>query len=144
VIRANIHNCENGLNVGGNVTVKDSYIHDLFDGNGAHTDGAQFNQGASNITFTHNTIISPAPGGTSAIIMWDENDPQNANVLISGNLLAGGTYTLYCPRNNSTNVRIINNRFGPYQYGSSNSCVSGHVAEFTGNVTDSTGAPLGA
>jgi hypothetical protein len=76
--------------------------------------------------------------------MWDENDPQNTNVLISGNLLAGGTYTLYCPRNNSTNVRIINNRFGPYQYGSSNSCVSGHVAAFTGNVTDGTGAPLGA
>jgi hypothetical protein len=144
VIRANIHGCENGLNVGGNVTVQDSYIHDLFDGNGAHTDGAQFNQGASNITFTHNTIISPAPGGTSAIIMWDEGDPQNKDVLISGNLLAGGTYTLYCPRSNSTNVRILNNRFGPFEYGESNGCSGGHVAAFTGNVKDGTGAPLGA
>jgi hypothetical protein len=144
IIRANIHNCENGLNVGGNVTLTDSYIHDLFDGNGAHTDGAQFNQGASNITFRHNTIISPAPGGTSAIIMWDESDPQNTNVLITGNLLAGGTYTLYCPRNNSSNVKIIGNRFGSFQYGSTNSCVSGHVAEFSGNVRDSDGAGIGA
>jgi len=144
IIRANIHNCENGLNVGGNVTLEDSYIHDLFDGNGAHTDGAQFNQGASNITFRHNTIISPAPGGTSAIIMWDESDPQNTNVLITGNLLAGGTYTLYCPRNNSSNVNIVGNRFGNYQYGSSNSCVSGHVAQFSGNVRDSDGGALGA
>jgi hypothetical protein len=143
IIRANIHNCENGLNVGGNVTLEDSYIHDLFDGNGAHTDGAQFNQGASNITFRHNTIISPAPGGTSAIIMWDENDPQNANVLITGNLLAGGTYTLYCPRNNSSNVNIVGNRFGNYQYGSTNSCVSGHVAQFSGNVRDSDGTAIG-
>jgi hypothetical protein len=57
---------------------------------------------------------------------------------------AGGTYTLYCPRNNSSNVNIVGNRFGNYQYGSSNSCVSGHVAQFSGNVRDSDGGALGA
>jgi hypothetical protein len=142
VIRADISGCENGFNVGGSVVVEDSYIHDLYALDGAHTDGAQFNQGASNITFRHNTILSPAPGGTSAIIMWDENDPQNSNVLITGNLLAGGTYTLYCPRNNSSNVNIVGNRFGNYEYGSTNSCVSGHVAQFSGNVRDSDGTAL--
>ena len=143
VIRANIHNCENGFDIRANVTVRDSYIHDLYYGDGAHTDGAQLNQGASNITLTHNTIISPNPGGTSAIGIWNEVDPQASNVLVSGNLLAGGAYTLYCPRRNSTNVQIVNNRFSSGEYGSTDSCTSGHVAAFTGNVTDSTHAPLG-
>jgi hypothetical protein len=141
-LRVEITDCENGFNVLGTAVVRDSYIHDLEDGGGAHTDGAQFNQGASTILFQHNTIISPEPGGTSAIIAWNEGNPQNANVLITGNLLAGGTYTLYCPRQNSTNFRVTNNRFGPYEYGSTDSCIPGRVAEFSGNVTDATNAPL--
>lgn len=140
--RVDIHGCENGLDVAGHVTVRDSYIHDGTTANEAHTDGAQLGQGAAFILLDHNTIVVPAPGGTSAIIMWDEGDPQNSDVMISGNLLAGGTYTLYCPRQNATNVRIVNNRFGPYEYGSVDSCVPGHVAEFAGNVADATGLPV--
>jgi hypothetical protein len=112
--------------------------------NGAHTDGAQFNQGASNITFTHNTIIVPTPGSTSAIIMWDEGGVQNANVLLERNLFAGGTYTLYCGREGvANNVRILNNRFGPFEFGYANACDSGGEV-WTGNVRDSTGALIPA
>lgn len=142
VRRTEVTGCENGFNVAGDVTVEDSWVHDLDDSGDAHTDGAQFNQGASNIVFRHNTILVSAPGSTSAIIMWDEGNPQNSNVLLTGNLFAGGTYTLYCPRMNSTNVRIIGNRFGYYEYGPQNGCVPGHVAEWTNNRMDSTGAIL--
>lgn len=142
LLRVHIYRCENGLNVGGRVSLVDSLINQGVTANGAHTDGAQFNEGASDIFVQHNTIITPAPGGTSAIIAWNEGDPQNRNVTIARNLLAGGTYTLYCPRQNSTNFRVINNRFGTYEYGSTDSCVPGHVAEFSGNVRDSTGLPL--
>lgn len=143
VRRSEITGCENGFNVGGQVTVEDSWVHALDDSGDAHTDGAQFNQGAANITFRHNTIVVSAPGSTSAIIMWDEGGTQNSNVVISNNLLAGGTYTLYCPRQNSSNVRVIGNRFGNYQYGYANGCTPGHVAEWTNNRNDTNGALLG-
>lgn len=144
VRRCNIHNCENGLNVGGPTVVEDSFIHDLYSGGGAHSDGAQFNQGASNITFRHNTIQG---GNTSAIIMWDEGNPQNANVLIENNKLSGGAYTLYTARQGPvTNVRIRNNRFvvGSAAFGYCNGAVVGTtVTEWSGNVNDATGAILG-
>jgi hypothetical protein len=145
LLRVEITGCENGLNVAGTTTVTDSWIHDLTTANGAHTDGAQFNQGASDILFQHNTIVMPTPGSTSAIIMWDEGGAQNARVTIANNLLTGGTYTIYCSREGVvSNVRITNNRFGTFEFGSSNSCTSSHVTEWSGNVRDATGAPLAA
>jgi hypothetical protein len=143
LLRVHIYRCENGLNVGGRVSLVDSLIDQGVTANGAHTDGAQFNQGASDIVIQHNTIITPAPGGTSAIIMWDEGGAQNARVTIAGNLLAGGTYTLYCGREGPVDrVRITDNRFGNFEYGSSNACNSGEV--WTGNVRDSDGRALAA
>jgi hypothetical protein len=142
--RVHIYGCENGLNVSGNVSIVDSLINQGVTANGAHTDGIQINPGATNITVRHNTIITPAPGGTSAIISWDEGNPQQQNVEIRGNLLAGGTYTLYCPRQGPSDTRVIDNRFGDHQYGSANGCVSDHVSAWSGNVYDSTGLPIGA
>lgn len=141
VRRSEITGCENGFNVGGSVVLEDNWIHPAVTSGGAHTDGIQMNQGAANITVRHNTIIVPAPGATSAIIMWDEGNPQNSNVLITNNLLAGGTYTLYCPRQGPvTNVVITNNRFGNFEYGHSNGCYGNHITTWSGNVDDATGA----
>lgn len=143
LLRVEITACENGLNVSGTTTVNDSWIHDLVTANGAHTDGAQFNQGASSIIFGHNTIIVPTPGSTSAIIMWDEGNPQNANVTIANNLLAGGTYTLYCPRMGPVNnIQIVNNRFGSFEFGYANACTGNHITTWSGNVRDSDGSSL--
>jgi hypothetical protein len=147
LLRVEITRCENGLNVAGRVSVVDSWIHDMNGGQGsAHTDGAQFNEGASDIVFQHNTInVGPANGATSAIIMWDEGGAQNARVTIAGNLFAGGTYTLYCARQGPVDrVRITGNRFGTFEYGSSNGCTGNHVTEWSGNVRDATGAALAA
>lgn len=145
LLRVEISRCENGLNVAGRVGVTDSWIHDMNGGNGgAHTDGAQFNQGASDITFRHNTInVGPQNGATSAIIMWNEGGGQNARVSIDNNLLAGGTYILYCGREGAVdNVRITNNRFGTFEYGYANDCNDGEV--WFGNVRDATGAAIPA
>ena len=142
--RVDIHNCENGLDVGSNVTMTDSWIHDMEIDGGAHTDGVQIGQGSRNLTFRHNTITVPTPGATSAIISWDEGGDQQQQVVIDGNLLSGGTYTLYCPRQGPSDTRVTNNRYGVYEYGYSNSCVGNHVSAWSGNVIDSTGAPLAA
>ena len=143
VRRCNIHGTENGFNVGGPTIVEDSWIHDLYTGGGAHTDGMQFNQGASGITVRHNTIVS-RPGSTSCIIMWDEGNPQNRDVLIENNRLLGpgAAYTIYTPRQGPlSNVRIRNNRMLPagYGYNGGNQAL---VTEWSGNVNDSTGAPV--
>lgn len=141
VVRADIHNCENGFSVGPNVVVTDSWIHDLipFSQGQAHSDGAQFDQDATNVSFVHN-FIDARGDTTSAIIMWDEENPQNSNVAISNNLMAGGSYTLYCPRQGPvTNIVITLNRFGTSTYGHSNGCTGNHVTTWGSNVDDATG-----
>jgi hypothetical protein len=148
VRRCNIHGAENGLNVSGNVTVEDSYIHDLTTANGAHTDGAQFNQGASDIVFRHNTI-RPNPDdvwrSTSAIIMWNEGDAQNTRVRIENNRLigTGASFALYAPRQPASDIYINNNRFMAGVAGITDSVRVGvTVTEFNGNVRDDTGSPV--
>jgi hypothetical protein len=136
VRRVNIHGCGNGLDIDGNFTVEGSYIHDLYTDNDSHADGIQLT-GGSNIIIAGNTIYATALG-TSAIISHPTN---NSDVLITGNLLAGGAYTLYCPQS-SSNFRVIDNRFSTIYYplagtfGPWTDCQT--VAELSGNVWDTT------
>jgi hypothetical protein len=139
--RLNLHGCENGFDIDNDVTVVDSYIHDMRPTEDGHTDGIQL-AGGSNIVIRHNTIFNP--GGTSAII---SHPSANSNVTIEANLLGGGAYTLYCPRDSSTNFRVLNNRFSTIfspkggDFGPWEECEK--VAENRGNVWDSTLAPVG-
>jgi hypothetical protein len=133
----NIHGCENGFDLDGFTTITDSWLHDLLQNPDAHTDGIQTTHGSSNIVVQHNVIDSRGDT-TSAII----TDPDNGttNVTISGNILAGGSYTLYC-RNNSTGWSVTNNRFVMGAYGYTDSCDA--VPAWSGNVVDSTNGALG-
>jgi hypothetical protein len=154
--RVNIHGCENGGDINQNVTVEDSYIHDLYNENDAHTDGFQladghFENGQSipgtrNVTFRHNTIYGMGADGsfgTSAII---SNSGGDTNILIENNLMAGGAYTLYCEQNaTGINYRVINNhfsrKFGPKVgfFGASTECSD---ETQSGNVIHETGQPI--
>jgi hypothetical protein len=133
--RLNIHGCENGFDVDSDVTVEDSYIHDLYEGATGHADGVQLSEGI-NVVVQHNTIFNP--GGTSAMI---SNGKNISNVLVSNNLLAGGAYTLYCPSISSSDYRVIGNRFSKLfsshggEYGAMNDC-NGNVAQVSGNLWD--------
>jgi hypothetical protein len=140
VVRAEIHGCENGVDVDHSVTVRDSYIHSPFNSADAHSDGMQFNSG-SKIVIDHNTIV--IPDGTSAIISHPNG---NADVTISRNLLAGGAYTLYCPRDSSRDFRVVDNRFSKSvaakggAFGPWTDCPK--VAELAGNVWDGDLTPV--
>jgi hypothetical protein len=155
--RLNIHHCENGFDMNQNITVEHSYIHDMYNGGSAHTDGIQLAsghfengqlvRGSLNITIRHNTIYGMGADGsfgTSAII---SNSGGDTNILIENNLMAGGAYTLYCEQGTKgTNYRVINNRFsrkfGPKVgfYGPSTQCSdetqSGNVYHETGQPTN--------
>lgn len=140
VLRADIHDCENGFDVQANdVVIQDSWFHNLYDGGDAHTDGIQIGRGATNIVIRHNSILS---AGTSAIISWNEEDPQQQQVIIDQNLLNGGAYILYCPRQGVSDTRITNNRFGTAAFGYADECTGTHISVWSGNVRDSTGALL--
>jgi hypothetical protein len=71
VYRVNIHNCENGFDADSDITITDSYIHDLFtlpDGtpNQPHMDGLQ-SAFASNLVIDHNTIYGLDGGVPGAV-----------------------------------------------------------------------------
>jgi len=141
VRRANIHNCENGLDAYRDVTLVDSYIHDIYEGATGHGDGLQSANG-SNLTITHNTIY--ANNTTSAInINNSSGGPTTTNTTISYNLLAGGAYTLYCPIPASVNFKILSNRFSRLfypnggTYGPQADCQD--ESQTTGNVWHDTG-----
>ena len=157
VRRTNIHGCENGFDINRNVTVEDSYIHDLYNTAASHSDGIQLASGhlvggtvvngSSDVTITHNTIFGVGVDGslgTSAII---SNRGGDTNILIDSNLLAGGAYTLYCEQNGAkgVNYRVTGNhfskRFSPNYgaYGPSDSCAD---ETQSGNVDDTTGLPI--
>jgi hypothetical protein len=139
--RVEIRNCENGADVGSNVTVEDSWIHSMYLSATGHPDGLQFS-GGSNVVVRHNTIF-PGANTNAAIITQRDG---NSNVLIESNLMAGGSYTLYCPMYSSTSLRVINNRFSTLfwpkggQYGPWVYCDG--IAEARGNVWDSNLRPL--
>jgi hypothetical protein len=160
-LRLNIHGCENGLDADGNADIEDNYIHDLYQSTAAHTDGLQSAASGTNLTINHNRIYADTPalcagvsgcGGNSAIFVPDKAQGLTTNATISNNLLAGGTYTLYCPIPSTINVKIFNNRFSRIfypkggMYGPTSDCLTDggtpRVSAWSGNVWDDTGGPV--
>jgi hypothetical protein len=157
--RLNIHGCENGLDVDADVDIQDSYIHDMFNSEAAHTDGLQLASGhlvggstvpgAARVTIKHNTIYGMGADGsfgTSAMI--SNRLPNNDHdVLIQNNLMAGGAYTLYCDQDGATgiNYRVLDNHFSTVfgsnvgAFGPSTDCSD---ETQSGNVYHETGLPV--
>lgn len=136
--RINASGCADGLKVGNNVNILDSYIHDQRRFTGSHNDAVQ-STGASNVTITGNRIDGPYRLGTSAVLFQTNTGPVD-NVLIDSNYLSGGSYTVYMKDKNNgygppTNARITNNTFERDSYLYGVWTVSGNPVR-TGNVYD--------
>ncbi len=137
-VRVNVHGCENGLAMDDNTSLTDSWIHDLFTGPGGHSDGIQ--SGGQHVLIQHNTISNLSPGGTSAVI----TDPSStADFTVSGNILDGGGYPLYCPKTAANGFTVTGNRFADKGFAYSTNCANPWVM-WSDNVEDSTGAALAA
>ncbi len=124
VRRCDIHSAIDGMKVGTNVTIEDSYIHDLTVFGDSHNDAIQC-LGTTGLTIRHNTIICPA-GGTSAILLSTGSASDMRNILINDNLLAGGAYTVYGGYQSGvdvlsrvSNISITNNQFSTQIYANS-------------------------
>lgn len=114
--RCNIHGTVDGVKLGSNVTVQDCWIHDLAIGPGTHNDGMQ-SLGSDDVTIVRNTVIL-ADGATAAIILSTGSASSMRRILIDGNLLGGGAFTVYGGyqegRDDASKVSgvvISNNRF---------------------------------
>jgi len=120
--RVNIHDFENGLAVGSNVLVQDSYIHDLYYSATTHVDGIEWGSSGSNTTIDHNRIVIGGDTGTVNITPYSGGTASNNTV--SNNLFSGGTYSLYIRGDGGgtvDGVNVFNNvwvknsyAYGPY------------------------------
>jgi hypothetical protein len=114
-LRCDIEGAENGFDIGGDVTIEDCFIHDLYnEGVDAHADGIQIEDGADNITIRHNTILSRGAddSDTTSAIISPQASSGVSNWLIHNNAMAGGASTLYGPQNGTgTNITITDNKF---------------------------------
>jgi len=146
--RVNIHNTYgDGVKLGSNVTLQDSWIHDLTPADGAHADGGQMQDGIRNLVVQHNVIdVSSAPTANAALFLSPDFGPTtDGPVLITDNWLDGGNFTMFCVDGNNgqffvKNITITNNRFGrAAKYGPVR--VNVPVTQ-SGNVWADTGAAL--
>lgn len=136
-----------GVKLGSNVSLLDSWIHDLTPGPGAHADGAQLQSGEVNVLVRGNTIdVSASDTANAALFLAPDLGPStDGPMVIEGNWLDGGNFTLFCVDGNYGqylvgNISIVNNRFGrAAQYGPVRINVP---VTFSGNVWDDNGRPV--
>jgi len=131
--------------------ISGNYIHDPGYVAGDHTNGI-FDTGSTQaLSITGNTILNSF-GQTDAISL-DDSTPNSpiANKTVTGNLLGGGSYTIYGGNslgNTSTNMHIDNNRFSQAyyarsgQYGPVAYYTTSATNTWTGNFYDTTGASI--
>lgn len=143
--RVDIHGVTgDGVKLGSNVTLQDSWIHGLTPGAGAHADGGQMQNGVRNLVVRRNSI--DAQGGNAALFICPDLGPSTEGpVAITGNYLDGGGYTLFCVDGNNGqyfvgNIAITGNTFGAH-HGFGTHRINVPVT-WTGNTVAATGAPV--
>lgn len=138
--RVDIQGCKDGVKMRRAARLEQSFVHDLYRSATSHNDGIQVGDGG-NIAIIGNNIQHPSDQ-TSTILIKADFSPID-NVLIEGNLLNGGNYTVYVrnmPGNAVTNVTIRNNTIGrQYVYGVKSINVP---VTWTGNVWQDTRATV--
>lgn len=121
--RNNIFKVDNGVNVWGPSLITENYIHDLGSVMSAvskdgHNDGIENN--GSGMTLLRNRIECSNQNDTSAC-MTNNEFGSLVDILIDGNYLSGGQYTLYCDSRKSTkpvtNFVVTNNTLKKGNYG---------------------------
>jgi hypothetical protein len=128
-----------GLKLGDNVTIENSYIHDFAPTATSHNDGVQAMGGSNSVL--RNNRIEMGEGTNSAVFIQPELGGSINGLLVEGNTLSGGGWTMYVDgdRGPLSNVMVRNNTFaGPGGYGSvTTDTRGGSAATWSGNVSAS-------
>jgi hypothetical protein len=146
---SDISNWRIGINADAGQITGD-YIHDPGFISGDHTDGIYDPEGTTQLTISGNTILNSL-GQTCAIMLQSAAGVHVSNMIVTGNLLGGGGYVMYLggAQNDSTNIKITNNRFSQQyfalsgQYGpDAQYQATGAGNTWTGNIRDTTGTTV--
>ncbi len=155
MLRLDISNVVDGIKAFDNVTLQDSYIHDLArfandpnQGGGAtHNDAVQTFEGNRNVLLRHNTLLVGRQGNAAYQVSQD-GGKANSNIRVEYNWLDGGGCTLNFSHSGGptpmTGIFVVGNRFGrnsefdcPILLSTQTS-----LSENRGNVWDDTGQPI--
>jgi hypothetical protein len=142
----NIRGWGKGAGLVANVTIKNSWIHDLVvhgdPGNGGSHNEAIISLGGTNFTVTGNRLdAGSAPNFSASLALYSQMETIR-NVTVSNNLFNGGGYCLYAGSTNgntATNAKFTNNTFGTSvfpkcgSYGPVTSYTSGNGNVWSGN-----------
>jgi hypothetical protein len=133
-IRMHVHGTSDGFKADNNVTIRDSYIHDLWVTADSHNDGTQ-STGGSTVTLQHNTYDV----GTGGVCIQFGSSDSGWTVVdnlfhCNGWMINGGTSV-----NNSS---FTNNRFAKVAGGYGPASFDGTGDTWTGNYYDDTGAAI--
>ena len=157
--RANIHGAVDGVKAYNNVTIRDSYIHDLAyfasdpnqGGGETHNDGVQSYECNANILITGTTIdLANSSGGNAAYQITQDAGQACSNIQITNNWLDGGGCTINVAHkvlSNLTGVSITGNKFGRHQgFGGCTVLLStkSTLSAYSGNVWEDTGLAIPA
>lgn len=140
------HGWENGMTLGGGMVVQANFIEKLASGQaGAHYDGIEVYGGGAPSKLFGNHIRMTDPKDkwldeTGAINLTAYQGDID-DVEMNGNILGGGSYTLYVDEQNTskaTNVKLVNNTFykGTPAYGPILIRRAASVTAFSGNEFD--------
>jgi hypothetical protein len=153
--RMNIHGAVDGLKAFDNVTVQDSWVHDLSwfasdpnQGGGAtHNDAVQTYEGNKHITLRHNNLTLNANANAAYMVSQDLGKVVT-DIHITDNWLDGGGCTLNFAHGTGptpmTGIYITNNRFGRHSTFGCPILVSTKtvLSQNSGNVWDDNGQPI--
>ena len=150
--RVNIHHFGKELQVDSNVTVEDSWLHNVRTYGDHHTE-AMMSNGGSNVTLRGNTIDSSGDYThiTGSVVLLGDFATID-NVLIEGNRIWGGGYAVYAgsqsgkPYAYARNTRFVDNVFvrtdalpNSGYWGPVTAYRSGNGNEWTGNTWEDSG-----
>lgn len=117
-LRCNVHRVGQGLVATHNVTIQDSWVHDLYYSDGQHIE-AVLSNGGSKILLLHNSLDAPPSAGTTAAVSLFGDFATISDVMVKDNLLnAGGGYCLYAGSQrgkaypNASDITVSGNTFG--------------------------------
>ena len=135
----NVHGWGQAFYMEDNVTIKNSWVHDLSisgdPGNGGSHNEAVFTRGGTNFIITGNRFDSgTAPNFSAAVALYGQEEAVT-NTLVQGNLFNGGGYCLYAGFDSGlepSNARFIGNTFGNSKYPNCGK-FGAAVAYFAGN-----------
>jgi hypothetical protein len=90
-------------------TLRDSFADVSAVIDGAHYEDIYYGGGDGPLTVEHDTLLNPQQQ-TATVFVWHDFGLAS-HIVVDGNLLAGGGFTVYGGDSSATDVRVTNNRF---------------------------------